>query len=283
MSPSAISIPRVIIVGGGPVGLLTALRLATATPPIPLTILEALPEIETSPRAMAYQPVAVKELDRAGILDEARKIGTKGTRLCWRRPREHDAVIAELERSVTKEHPYENLIIGQHELAYVVLERLSGCKNVTVEWNTKVVGIEQNNSRESKVKVIAETERGGKRAFEAEWVVGADGGKSSVRKICGIEFEGFTWPQQLVSMNVYYPFDKYGWYDANFLVSEFSLFWHRLPILPGIPVNLSSLMVDRTLTPVGIKPTGHSLQKSTNGDSGVCPTVNSRVSKIQSF
>jgi 2-polyprenyl-6-methoxyphenol hydroxylase-like FAD-dependent oxidoreductase len=213
--------PRVLIVGAGPVGLLTALRLATATPPIPITILEALPYIESSPRAMAYQPIAVKELDRAGILADVRKIGTKGTKICWRWPREDGAgsVIAELERKVTKEHPYENLIIGQHELARVILEKLEKCEGVGVEWNTKVVGIEDKNGGENvMVKVIAEKEGEGKKTYEAEWVVGADGGKSSVRRICRVDFEGFTWPQQLVSTNVYYDFDKYGWYDGNFIV-----------------------------------------------------------------
>lgn len=212
---------RVIIVGAGPVGLLTALRLATATPPITITILEALPYIESSPRAMAYQPIAVRELDRAGILADARKIGTKGTKICWRRPRDDGSasVIAEMERKVTKEHPYENLIIGQHELARVILEKLEKCEGVRVVWNTKVVGIENKDGGErGMVKVIAEKEGEGKKTYEAEWVVGADGGKSSARRICKIDFEGFTWPQQLVSTNVYYDFDKYGWYDANFIV-----------------------------------------------------------------
>ena len=167
--------PRVIVIGAGPVGLLTALRLATATPPIPITILEALPYIESSPRAMAYQPIAVRELDRAGILDDARKIGTKGTKICWRRPREDgsESVIAELERKVTKDHPYENLIIGQHELARVILEKLEKCEGVKVEWNTRVVGIEDKNGDErGTVQIIAEKEGEGKRHMRPSgWLV----------------------------------------------------------------------------------------------------------------
>jgi len=173
MAPSTSS-RHVIVVGAGPVGLLTALCLATADPPIPITVLEMLPEIESSPRAMAYQPVAVKELDRAGILADARKIGTFGTKICWRRPRQDgsEAVIATLERVVTKEHPYENLVIGQHELAALILERLEKCQDVRVEFNTKVVGIEdKDDSGDGKVKVITETDGG-----EKESVRGGLGG-----------------------------------------------------------------------------------------------------------
>lgn len=84
----------VIVVGAGPVGLLTALRLAEAG--ISVTMLEALPTIEKSPRAMAYQPVAVKELDRAGVLDAVRKIGGNGTKVCWTKT-SNGEVIAQLE------------------------------------------------------------------------------------------------------------------------------------------------------------------------------------------
>lgn len=66
----------VIVVGAGPVGLLTTLRLAQAG--IQVTCVEALEAIDASPRAMAYNPVAVKELDRAGVLQDCRRIGSMG-------------------------------------------------------------------------------------------------------------------------------------------------------------------------------------------------------------
>jgi hypothetical protein len=71
----------VLIVGAGPVGLLTTLRLAQVG--IEVKCVEALAAIDDSPRAMAYQPVATKELDRAGILDDIRKRGgSSGRGIC---------------------------------------------------------------------------------------------------------------------------------------------------------------------------------------------------------
>ena len=203
---------NVIVVGAGPVGLLTALRIARAG--IPVTVLEALDKIIDSPRAMAYQPVAVKEIDRAGILDDVRKIGGKSSKVCWRRTAD-STVIADLERTPNAEHPYENLIIGQHELAAVILEHLRRFEKSKVYFEHRVVAI---NQTAEKVYVTTESPQGEKKTFDSSYLVGADGGKSSVRRLCNIDFEGFTWPQQLVSTNVYYPFKDHGWNDGNFMV-----------------------------------------------------------------
>lgn len=186
---------------------------------------------------MAYLPVAVAELARAGILDECRRRGTAGRKICWRRL--DGGVIAEMERvGVVREKEeekegegegegdrdgqgeaeYENLVLGQQVLAEIILKRLEGLKGVRVLFGKKVVEVLQRGegSAEGSVVVVTQSSDGEER-FEAAYVVGADGGRSSVRKLIGVEWEGFTWPEQLVATNVYYPFDKYGYYDANFI------------------------------------------------------------------
>ena len=46
--------------------------------------------------------------------------------------------------------------------------------------------------------------------FRGQYLCGCDGGKSSVRKLTGNSFNGFTWPVQLMSTNVVgYPFEEY--------------------------------------------------------------------------
>ena len=64
---------EILVVGAGPVGLLTTLLIAKAG--INAILIDALPDIDDSPRAMAYGPPAVVELERAGIAADARKIG----------------------------------------------------------------------------------------------------------------------------------------------------------------------------------------------------------------
>jgi 2-polyprenyl-6-methoxyphenol hydroxylase-like FAD-dependent oxidoreductase len=211
----------IIVAGAGPVGLLVALSLAREN--IPVTILEALPAIEASPRAMVYQPVAVRELERAGVLDELRKISTQGRKICWRKTRTGE-VIAELERTVTPDYPYENLVVGQHDLARVILEHLRTFECAKILYGQRVLAVDQSDKE--CIVVTTEGPGGKKETFKASYLVGADGGRSSVRRLCDIAFEGFTWPQQLVATNVYYPFDKYGFYDGNFMMYDLPVPFH---------------------------------------------------------
>ncbi len=202
----------VIVVGAGPVGLMVALRLAKEN--VAVTVLEALSEIAASPRAMVYQPVAVRELERAGVLEDLRMISTQGRKLCWRKTRNKE-VIAQLERQVTPDYPYENLVIGQDELARIILQHLQKCGCAKIRYGRPVLALEQE---EESVTVTTENSTGTKETFTASYLVGADGGRSSIRRLSDISFVGFTWPQQLVATNVQYPFEKYGFYDGNFMV-----------------------------------------------------------------
>ena len=40
------------------------------------------------------------------------------------------------------------------------------------------------------------------------WLIGADGGRSAVRKQCGIAFDGFTWPERFIVFTTPYDFEK---------------------------------------------------------------------------
>ena len=76
-------IPRsqVLVVGGGSVGPFVALRLAQAG--VSVTVLEAEKQVSTAPRAMAFHPPTIDELDRVGILEDCLEEGLKGGDICW--------------------------------------------------------------------------------------------------------------------------------------------------------------------------------------------------------
>src|SRR5205807_5386322 len=59
-----------------------------------------------------------------------------------------------------------------------------------------------------KVEVEAEGPDGPER-FEAAWLVGADGGRSAVRKAAGIAFEGFTYPERFIKIATDFDFRQY--------------------------------------------------------------------------
>jgi 3-(3-hydroxy-phenyl)propionate hydroxylase/6-hydroxy-3-succinoylpyridine 3-monooxygenase len=148
-----------------------------------------------------------------GVLDDMIAAGHTVDDRCWRIFRtgetivyNHDAV-----RDIT-DRPY-NLTLGQDLLAKVVLQHLGRYPNVRIHWGTKFTGLSQT---QDEAVVTAET-AAGPVEIEAKWVIGADGGRSVVRKAVGLTMDGFTWPQRFVVTNIYYDFEKYGW-NSGYLV-----------------------------------------------------------------
>ena len=203
---------RVIIVGAGPVGFLTALGLARNG--IHVTLLEAESQINDSPRAALYFPTTVLILERLGLLADALAIGLKSWAFTFRVPSTGDVVAVDnrLTAPGDDESTY-NLHFGQHVLAQLVMRHLEKLPNATIRFNARVVGLKQDAKH---VSVTVETPSGPEE-LEADWVIGTDGGRSAVRHLLGLPFEGHTWPERFVATNVRYDFRKYGFGPANML------------------------------------------------------------------
>jgi 3-(3-hydroxy-phenyl)propionate hydroxylase len=100
------------------------------------------------------------------------------------------------------ETPYPfRLHCEQHKLTPMVHAMLGRIPHAEVRFSATVAGVEQNNGR---VTVHVDTPDGPE-DLEAAWVVGADGGRSIVRKSCAIEFEGYTYPERFALVST--PFD----------------------------------------------------------------------------
>src|SRR4030095_13118773 len=86
----------------------------------------------------------------------------------------------------------------QHKLANTAIGRLRRMPNVEVRMGERVVGLEQDDERVKVKTNIAER--------DAEYVIGADGGRSTVRKALEIEFEGYTWPERFLVITTKFDF-----------------------------------------------------------------------------
>ncbi len=73
--------------------------------------------------------------------------------------------------------------------------------NVEVRFDHEVTDVEQNNDA---VTVTVKTP-GGIEKHTGEYLIGADGGRSVVRKKAEIAFDGFTWPERFIVLTT--PFD----------------------------------------------------------------------------
>ncbi len=100
-----------------------------------------------------------------------------------------------------------------------LLEReLQTRANVKITWGSRVTAIVSGtNSGDSQAIVEAE-EDGRTKQYAADYVVGTDGGSSTVRRLLfGRDFPGFSWEEQIVATNVRTSFSSPTMFTAQLL------------------------------------------------------------------
>ncbi|MER7363511.1 FAD-dependent oxidoreductase [Nonomuraea wenchangensis] len=210
------NIEPVVVVGGGPVGILNALGLARRG--IPVTVLERNEDVARAPRAVVYHWATLEGLERLGVFTDAVAAGFLKQDYCflnWRTGERVRYGLSLIEGDV--KHPY-NLHLAQDRLVDVALEIIEReSLPVDVRWGRAVIGLQQYDDR---VTVTAVDAGGAPERHEASWVIGADGAGSAVRSLAGLSFEGFTWPERFVATDVHYPFEEEGYDQTTFVVDE---------------------------------------------------------------
>jgi 2-polyprenyl-6-methoxyphenol hydroxylase-like FAD-dependent oxidoreductase len=204
----------VIIVGGGPVGFISALGLAQAG--VRVGIIEAEPQIVTSPRAAVYFWSVLDGLERLGILEEAEAAGVRKQDYTYlvRATGERIEYSIEVLAGHTS-HPY-NLHLGQHRLTEIAMRRLRTFSNASIRFGTRLQTLRQDAGG---VTLSVQTEHGTEE-LRARWVIGADGAGSTVRRLLGLSFDGMTWLERFVATNVYYDFERHGYSRATFVIDD---------------------------------------------------------------
>ena len=204
----------VIVVGGGPVGFVTALGLAQAG--VRVLVLEAEDDVIESPRAAVYHWSMLDGLERLGIREEAERIGFTKDDYLWLVKATGERIEYDIS-VVGKVTPFPyNIQLGQHQLAKICQERLAELGHAEVRFGTTVTTLAQD---EGGVRVAVEGPEGIEH-LEARYVVGADGAGSVVRKALGLTFDGFTWPERFVATNLYHDFESGGYWQSNMVIDH---------------------------------------------------------------
>src|SRR5229473_185850 len=188
---------NVLVVGAGPVGTVAALACARFGHRV--TLLEAQEKIDDSPRASTTQPPTLEILAELGLIDEYIAQGlVSPTFQFWDRPTRR--LIAEFDFSRLRDETAYPLVVQteQHKLANMAIGRLRGMPNAEVLLGCAVSGISQDGKQV--------TVKAGERQFAADYVIGCDGGRSTVRKLLDIEFEGYTWPERFLVITTQFDF-----------------------------------------------------------------------------
>lgn len=191
---------QVVISGGGPVGLICAYALARRG--VTVTVLDQNSELQDDPRAATTHPATLEVLDGLGVIDQVIEQGLVAEEFeFWDRPTGEK--IATFDHAALADDTKFPFVVQceQFKLAKIFLAKLQGEASATVLFDHDVTGFENTPDG---VSVTASTPDGEK-TFEGDWLIGADGGRSVVRKGAGIAFDGFTWAERFLVLST--PFD----------------------------------------------------------------------------
>lgn len=186
---------EVLIVGAGPVGLLTALLLAQSGVRIKIIDQEERPAAHSY--ACALHPQTLKLLERAGVLAPLLKVGRRIETIAFY---EKENRRAQLNFSGPPcDFPFL-LVVPQSVLEYLLEFQLNEHREF-VQWNHRLSELKTNGqSVVATVDTMGETAKGyivqdwdwevlKQTPTRADFVVGADGHRSLVRQSLGIECE----------------------------------------------------------------------------------------------
>jgi 3-(3-hydroxy-phenyl)propionate hydroxylase len=192
----------ILIAGGGPVGCITALALARQG--IPVALFEAEARVNDAPRAATTHAATLEMLAELGLVDEVMRRGLVEPKFrIWDRASRE--VIVEVDFGMLKDDTRFPYVVQceQHKLANMTLERLRAFSHVSVEFSARVTALRQLDDRvEATIESAA-----GSRTVTGAYLIGADGGRSTVRKALGIEFEGYTHPERFLILTTTFAFD----------------------------------------------------------------------------
>jgi len=190
----------VLISGAGPVGLFCALLLGRKG--FRVRVFEAEKELKNDPRAATTHPATLEVLGAAGLVEEMQRVGLVAPIFqFWDRP--SGDLVAEFDLSRLKEdtrYPYV-IQCEQFKTAKLLLGHLDALPNVEVLFGHEVISVDQDQSSVH----VGVRSAAGEVVHRGAWVIGADGGRSTVRKQAHIEFEGFTWAERFLVLTT--PFD----------------------------------------------------------------------------
>jgi 3-(3-hydroxy-phenyl)propionate hydroxylase len=203
---------HVLLVGGGPVGLVTALAMARAG--LKVTVVEADAAYDERPRAATTHASTLEMLASLGLIDEVLRVGLVSPRFQhW--DRVSGRKVAEFDYSLLKDDtPYPYVVqCESHKLVALAEAALAAFADARVLRRHTVTALEQTVDG---VTVTCSTP-GGIEVFGADYVVGTDGARSVVRGAIGADFEGYTFDERFVGMTTRFDFEKhYGYSNRNY-------------------------------------------------------------------
>src|SRR5262249_13671043 len=181
----------VLIAGAGPVGCIAAWALARQG--LAVHLFEAQPRVNDSPRAATTHAATLEMLAELGLVDEVIRRGLIEPKFrIWDRASRE--LVVEFDFGLLARDTRFPYVVQceQHKLANMTIDRLRSFTHVEFDFCARVTAVEQFDDR---VEAVVES-RPGTRRITGCYLIGADGGRSTIRKALDIPFEGYTHPER---------------------------------------------------------------------------------------
>jgi len=214
----------VVVVGAGPVGLATAIDLAQNG--VPVVLLDDDNKLSSGSRAICFSKRTLEIFDRLGC---GERIAAKGVRWHVGRVFNRDEEVYRFDLLPETGHERPAFVnLQQYYVEGYLHERAQELPQLDLRWCSKVTGLVQHADH----VVLNVSTPDGEYALEAAYVVAADGGKSSVRSLMGLESIGRSFRDRFliadVKMTAGFPAERWFWFDPPFHPGQ-SVLLHRQP------------------------------------------------------
>ncbi len=233
----------VVIAGGGPTGLAMAVELAARG--VASVVLEKTDTVSDGSRAICWAKRTLEIFDRLGV---AAPMMEKG--VVWNTGKVFVGARGEpvytFDLLPDKQQQFPAFInLQQYYPEEFLVARIEAEPLAELRWLSEVVGVD---SREDGVGVTVGTPDGEYR-LESDCLVAADGHRSPIRNMLGLDFEGRVFEDHFliadVRMQVDFPAERRFWFDPPFNPGQTSLLHKQADDVWRIDFQVGSYDVDR--------------------------------------
>lgn len=193
---------KVIVVGAGPTGCIAAYRLAQAG--VDVLLLEQNQHCVEDMRASTLHAPTLDMFAELGLLGPLEAQGLRAPIYHYRNRATGNLITLDLsEISDVSAHPYR-LQCEQFKISRLVTGLLAAHDHAQVMFSRRAVFVEQGSTGVT-LHVESPTAL---ETFRSDYLIGADGANSLIRKWTGAEFEGFTYPERFLTLSTRYPIER---------------------------------------------------------------------------
>ncbi len=189
-------VAQVVVVGAGPIGLVTALGLARQG--VHCVLLESELQVSEGSRAIVFTRRSMEILQQAGVADAvvARGLPWQFGNSYYRGQR-----VFRMEAPFPADDRYPPMTnLQQQYIEEFLLDAVAREPLIEMRWGHKVTRVRANQAPGG-VELEIDTPAGPYRQ-QADWAVAADGARSALRTLCGLKLEGAAYEGRFVIADI---------------------------------------------------------------------------------